>query len=97
MFMEDADFSRNLAPTRLLSLRKTQKIFPKIWHLSDSYVEGTSRSFLRKISTYAMSYMKIHKKYQPGMLAPEQLIFYKLINVQVFYAVTIFIFTSLLY
>jgi len=31
------------------------------------------------------------------MLAPEQLIFYKLINVQVFYAVTIFIFTSLLY
>ena len=55
-----------------------------------------SRRFILKFVTYMMSCTKIHTKYQPGMLKPENRISYKPMNIQNFYAVIIFIFTSLL-
>ena len=70
-FKENAeDFFGNLAPTRLLSLRKTQKISPEIWHLNDSYVEGTSRSFLRKAGTYTTPMLKELAEVFSGNLVP---------------------------
>jgi len=76
MMKEEAEyFSENLQPTRLLSCRKEQKIYLENWHLYSSYVDGSCRRFLRKVGTYMMSYIKIYKKYQPGMLITENLIF----------------------
>jgi hypothetical protein len=46
MMKEEAeDFSENLAPTRLLSCKKRQKIYLENWHFHD-YVDGKSRKFL---------------------------------------------------
>ena len=74
MMKEEEYFSENLAPTRLLSCRKKQKIHPENWYLYNSYDERKSRKFLGKFGTYATPKLQEEAEDLSGKLAPTRLL-----------------------